>query len=140
MSSFQDAAGREWTIRLTARRLTQLREMLGFSIAIVATPEGLAEWRGPEVARNPEKFAEVLNLLLADQFVERSVTREEFEDAFDADVYRAAGKAFEDAILGFSLVPDALRAVLAGAGDETATRPPSSTSNSGATNSPGPPA
>jgi hypothetical protein len=135
MASFKDTEGREWTIRFTARRLTQLREMLGYSVSIVSTPDGLAEWRGPEVAYNPDKFGDVLALLLGDQFEKAKVTREQFEDAFDEEVYRKAGTAFQDALLGFSLVPDALRKVFA-AGDETRTRPPSSISSNGVTNSP----
>lgn len=132
MATFKDTAGREWEVKITARRLTRLRELLGFSVAIVATPEGVTEWRGPEVTRDPEKFGEVLAILLEEQFDRKKLPRDAFEDAFDETVYRDAAAAFTVALLDFSLVPDALKALFM-AGDESAARP--STSSSGPTNS-----
>lgn len=137
MATFKDTAGREWEVKITAGRLTRLRELLGYSVAIVATPEGVAEWRGPEVTRDPERFGEVLAILLAEQFKSTGITRDAFEEAFDEDAYRAAGAAFKDALMGFSQVPDALREIFR-AGDEAAGRP--LTSSNGVMNSPEPPA
>jgi hypothetical protein len=136
VAKFTDTAGREWDIKITARRLTRLRELLGFSVSIIATPEGVAEWRGPEVARNPERFADVLAVLLEGQH--QDITREQFEDAFDQDVYRDAAGAFISSVLDFSLSPAALKDIFAGASGETNGRP--SPSSNGPTNSPEAPA
>lgn len=133
-SSFKDTAGREWVLKFTARRLTELRKLLGFSISIIATPEGVAEWKGPEVARNPERFSEVLAVLLADQFTAAGVTLDQFEEAFDETTYRDAAGAFIAALLNFSLVPAALMRLYAGEEGETSGR--ESPLSNGPTNSP----
>jgi len=134
VATFKDTAGREWSVQFTARTLTRLRELLGYSISIIATAEGVTEWRGPEVARNPERFADVLAVMLEKQLTDKAVTREQFEEAFNAETYRDAAGAFIAALLDFSLVPAALTELFAGAGGETPGR--TSPSNNGVTNAP----
>jgi hypothetical protein len=100
-ATFTDTAGREWRLRLNLPRLRALRELLGYSPAIVATDEGFAKWRELDCTRDPLQFADVVAVLLAEDLDRAGVTRAQFEEAFFEETYVAAKVAWEDCVINF---------------------------------------
>lgn len=109
MSSFKDTLGREWELSLTAGMATRIREVTGIPILLVATVEGVDNWRGAELPADPVKFVDALWLFVAKQAEKKGVTRSEFEDAFGEKTYEDAAAAYFDAVISFSHLPAVFR-------------------------------
>lgn len=134
MGTFKDTAGREWRLRLTAGLATRIREATGRSILLSCTVEGIKQWEGYSLPDQPEKFVQALWLMIERQATAATITRDQFEDAFDPDTYRAAAAAYYDSILSFSQTPGLLKSIF-GSGKEMVSRLQGTTANASATNS-----
>lgn len=95
MSVFRDTNGREWRIRLTAPKLSAVRESTGISLA---TPSGEG---AVNATADGEILTRVLWLLCSDQ--EPRVTPDQFAEAVaSGEVFEAARIALHDAIVDFT--------------------------------------
>lgn len=98
MSVFKDTNGREWRIRLTGPKLADVREATAISLA---TPSG----EGAVAATaDGEILTRVLWLLCGDQEGEgKKLTPGEFAEVVaNGEVFEAAGKALQDAVVDFT--------------------------------------
>lgn len=98
MPKFKDAEGKEWDLRITAGHLRPLREDFGIDLRKALDPEdnSLAVTLG-----DPEKFGQVLWVLLEPQAEKAGIKPEEFAYRFDGEAIERAGTALWGAIVGF---------------------------------------
>ena len=98
-TTFKDAAGREWRVRITAGMLGRARREASIDLAGLLTVEGaLAAF----MYSDPEKLGALLYLLVTDQANALGVTPEAFFDAFDGDTLEASIVAVIGAVADFS--------------------------------------
>ena len=149
-TTFKDAEGREWRVRITAGLLGRVRAEAGIPLAaIVRDNAALAEL----LYTDPETLGRVIWLAVADQAEARGVTPEQFYDAFDADTLQGSVSALIGAVMDFTprspvarqsrLGTEAILKLMDSAAVEAMGRELArvqSTSKPSAGNSPGPPA
>lgn len=125
---FKDRAGREWDLSLTFGAVKRIRESTGVAI-LKENADGRPAWL--DLPFDPEKFVAALWAIVSPK---AAVTRDEFEEAFDAPTYQTAAAKFYDAVTSFSPLP----AVLYGTGEEMIRRmrEAASISSNGGGNSP----
>lgn len=94
MAKFTDCSGREWTLRLTLGHRAGLKQLgidptdFGTAVASLAQVTGV----------DAEKLVAVCHLLTVEP-----VSREEYDQGFDAATIEAAGEALADAVADFYL-------------------------------------
>jgi hypothetical protein len=94
MAKFTDCSGREWTLRLTLGHRAGLQALgidptnFGTAVATLAQVTGV----------DAERLVSVCHLLTVEP-----VTREEYDQGFDAATIEAAGEALADAVADFYL-------------------------------------
>lgn len=92
-TTFRDALGREWRVRITAGQLGRVRREAGVALGdLMRDPAALGEF----LYADPETLGRIVWLLVADQADARGVTPEQFADAFDGSTLQES----TDAVLG----------------------------------------
>jgi len=98
MKTFNDAAGRTWTISLTLGTAARVRDVLGIDLLQpeVGDPPLLTRLGTDELL-----LGGVICCLLAGQFEANKVTEQEVRDAFDGNTLLAAQQAFYEELIDF---------------------------------------
>ena len=97
-TSFTDASGKTWELRLTIGLLPKLREA-GFTVGDLGGPNG---WQALD---DPEQLGRVLWLMVQPQAEKSGVTPEGFADGFDGPAIFAATDALMGAVADFTRPP-----------------------------------
>jgi hypothetical protein len=98
MKTFNDAAGRTWTISLNLGTAIAVKDALGIDLL---QPEQGDPPLLTRLGTDELLLGEVLCCLLAGQFETHKVTDAEVRAAFDGDTLLAAQKAFYEELVGF---------------------------------------
>ena len=98
MARFKDCEGKEWDVRILTGHLRPLREEFGIDLRDALKPEenSLAEALG-----DPEKFGQVLWVLVQPQAEAAGITPEAFAFRFDGEALESAGTALFKAVWDF---------------------------------------
>jgi len=98
MKTFNDAAGRTWTISLTLGTAARVKDALGLDLL---QPESGDPPLLTRLGTDELLLGEVICCLLAGQFETHKVTEQEVRDAFDGNTLLAAQKAFYEELIDF---------------------------------------
>lgn len=102
MTSFRDAAGREWSVAINVGSVRRVREAMDFDIQALADDHCQA--LGALLA-DPVKMAAVLWHLCKEQAASFGVSEDDFYAAMFGETLDAAGEAFADAFFAFGRKP-----------------------------------
>jgi hypothetical protein len=98
MKTFNDAAGRTWTISLTLGTAARVKDALGLDLL---QPESGDPPLLTRLGTDELLLGEVICCLLAGQLEAQKVTEEQVRDAFDGNTLLAAQKAFYEELIDF---------------------------------------
>ena len=98
LSKFTDPTGREWLCEITIATVKVLRRDLGIDLREALKPHSEAF---AKVMGDPEKFGQLMWVILEKQAEKAGVAPEQFGELFDGETVRAAGLAVWEAIWSF---------------------------------------
>ena len=98
MKTFNDAAGRTWTISLTLGTAARVKDALGLDLL---QPESGDPPLLTRLGTDELLLGEVICCLLAGQFEAHKVNEQEVRDAFDGTTLLAAQQAFYEELIDF---------------------------------------
>lgn len=97
-TTFRDADGRDWTLRLTVGLLEEVKEGTGVDLTrVVTSPDGL----GDVLFADPRTIVKVLWVIVAAQADKAGVTPESFGYSFDGEAVERATEALVGSVLDF---------------------------------------
>lgn len=112
MSTFVDAAGHSWTVRIDINALRRIKEQAGVDLRVIDSGQQLVA-----LANDPLTLVAMLYAALAPQIAAAGLSEEQFAERFAGDVLETAADALVEEIILF--FPRRLRAGLAKAWQAT---------------------